>query len=125
MGQKKPKEFRLGVLVSGAVRLEEGVERLKRNALAITEETRAKANARLRPTWTNFRESLNGHHAKPIIRRIEPLPNKLEHDAKALLHKAEIRTRVALTGIIERTIVALEKVKRKLDQNHQRLLGAA
>lgn len=125
MGQEKRKEFRLGALVSGAVKVEEGVERLKRNALAITEETRAKANARLRPTWTNLRESLNGHRAKPIIRRIEPLPNKLEHDAKALLDKAEFRTRVKLTGIIERTIMELERVKRKLDHNSQRLLGAA
>ncbi|MGD0690194.1 MAG: hypothetical protein ABSA50_10535 [Candidatus Bathyarchaeia archaeon] len=125
MGQKKPKEFRLGVLVSRAVKVEECVERLKRNALAITEETRAKANVRLRPTWTNVREALNGPRAKPIIRRIEPLPNKFEHDAKALLDKAEFRTRVALTGIIERTIVALEKVKRKLDQNPSRLGCAA
>jgi hypothetical protein len=125
LGQKKAEEFRLGVLVSGAVKVEKGVKRLKRDALAITEETRAKANARLRHTWTNVRESLNGPRAKSIIRRIEPLPNKLEHDAKVLLDKAESRTRVALTGIIERTIVALEKVKRKLDQNPQRLLCAA
>jgi len=115
----------LGVLVSGAVKVEEGVKRLKRDALAMTEETRAKAEARLRPTWTNVRKSLKGPRTKPIIRRIEPLPNKLEHDAKAFLHKAEFRTRAALTGIIERTIVELEKVKHKLDQNPQRLLGAA
>lgn len=125
LGQKKRKAFRLGVLVSGAVKVEEGVEHLKRNALAITEETRAKANARLRPAWTNLRESLNGPRAKPIMRRIEPLPNKLEHDAKALLDKAEFRTRVKLSGMIERTIMELERVKRKLDHNSQRLLGAA
>lgn len=113
----------MGVLVSGAVKVEEGVERLKRDVHAITQETRAKAEAKLRPTWTNARESLKGPRTKPIIRRIEP--NKLEHGAKALLHKAEFRTRTGLTGIIERTIVELEKVKRKLDQNHQRLLGAA
>jgi hypothetical protein len=95
----------LGVLVSGAVKVEEGVERLKRDAHAITQETRARANARLRPTWTNVRKSLKGPRAKPIIRRIKPLPNKLEHDAKALLERAEFRTRVTLTGIIERTIV--------------------
>ena len=115
----------MGVLVSGAVKVEEGVERLKRNAHAITEETRAKANAKLRPTWTNVRESLKGLRAKPIMRRIEPLPNKLEHDAKALLDEAEFRGRVALNGIIERTITELEKVKRKLDQNPQRLKGFA
>ena len=115
----------MGVLVSGAVKVEEGVERIKRNALTITEETRAKANARLRPTWTNVRESLNRPRAKPIIRRIEPLPNKLEHDTKALLDKAEFRTRVALTGIIERTIVQLEKAKRKLDRDPKRLVCAA
>lgn len=125
LAQEKLEEFRLGVLVSGAVKVEEGVERLKRNALAITEETRAKANAKLRPTWTHVKGSLNGPRAKPIIRRIEPLPNKLERDAKALLDKAEFGTRVALTGIVERTIVELEKVKRKLDQNPQRLRGAA
>jgi hypothetical protein len=124
-GQKKLKESRLGVLVSGAVKVEEGVERLKRDALAITEETRAKAEARLRPTWTNVRRSLKGPRTKPIIRRIEPLPDKLEHDAKGVLHKAEFRTRGALTGIIERTIVELEKIKRKLDQNPRRILGAA
>lgn len=115
----------MGVLVSGAVKVEEGVERLKRNAHAITEETRAKANARLRPTWTNVRESLNGPRAKPIIRRIEPLPNTIERDAKALLDKAEFRTRVTLNGIIERTIAELEKAKRKLDKNPQRLKGFA
>lgn len=115
----------MGVLVSGAVKVEEGVERLKRNAFAITGETRTKAKARLRPAWTNVRASLNGPRAKPIIRRIEPLPNKLEHDAKVLLDKAEFRTRVALTGIIERTILELEKVKRKVDQNPQRLRAAA
>jgi hypothetical protein len=107
------------------MKVEEGVEHLKRNALAITEEARAKANTRLKPTWTNVRESLHGPRAKPIIRRIEPLPNKLEHDAKALLDKAEFRTTVALTGIIERTIVELEKVKRKLDQNPQKPRGLA
>jgi len=126
MSNKKPKEeFRLGVLVSGAVKVEEGVERLKRNALAITEETRTKANARLRPTWTNVRKSLNGYRAKPIMKRIEPLPNKLEHDGKALLGKAEFRTRAALTEIIERTIVELEKAKGKLDRNDRRLVCAA
>jgi len=125
LGKKKPREFELGVLVSGAVKVEEGVERLRRNAHAITEETRAKANARLRPTWTTVRKSLHGPRAKPIIRRIEPLPNKLEHDAKALLDKAEFRTTVALTEIIERTIVKLEKVKHRLDQNPPRLRGAA
>ena len=115
----------MGVLVSGAMKVEEGVERLKRNAIAITEETRAKANARLRPAWTNVRGSLNGARARPIMRRIEPIPNKLEHDAKALLDGAEFRTRGALTGIIERTIVELEKVKRRLDRNPQRLVCAA
>jgi len=124
-GKKRRKAFRLGVLVSGAVKFEEGVGRLKRNALAMTQETRAKANARLRPTWTTVRKSLHGPRAKPIIRRIEPLPNKLEHDAKALLDKAEFRTTVALTGIIERTIVELEKVKHKLDQSPPRLRAAA
>jgi len=115
----------LGVLVSGAVKVEEGVERLKRDALAITEGTRTKANARLGPTWTNVRKSLNGYRAKPIMKRIEPLSNKLEHDGKALLDKAEFRTRLALTGIIERTIVELEKAKRKLGRNDQRIVCAA
>jgi hypothetical protein len=112
-------------LVSGAVKVEEGVERLKRDAVAITEETRSKANATLRPTWTNVRKSLKGPRAKPIIRRIKPLPNKLEHDTKAILDKAEFRTRVALTGMIERTIVELEKVKRKLDRDPHRIMCAA
>jgi len=115
----------MGVLVSGAMKVEEGVEHLRRNALAITEDTRARANARLRPTWTTVRKSLNRSRAKPIIRRIEPLPNKLEHDTKALLDRAEFRTRVALAGVIERTIVELEKAKCKLDRNPKRLVCAA
>jgi hypothetical protein len=117
--------FRLGILVSGAVKVEKGVERLKRNALAITEETREKASAKLRTAWTDVRESLNGPSAKPIIKRIKPLPNGLERDGKALFDKAGFRTRAALTGIVEKTIAALEEVKRKLDQNPPRILAAA
>lgn len=115
----------MGVLVSGAVKVEEGLERLKRNAHVISGQTKAKANARLRPTLIQVRNSLNGPTAKPIIRRIKPIPRQLEHDAEILLNRAKFRTRVDLTRLIDRTILELEKVRHKLDRNSQPRLVAA
>jgi hypothetical protein len=105
----------LGVLVTGATKVEEGVLRFKRNVRMVTEQ-RVRAYARLRPTWAHVRNSLEDPRVKPIIRRIEPLPNQIEHKTKALLNRAEFRAGTALTDLVDRTIVELEKVKRKLDR---------
>lgn len=107
----------MGVLVTGALKVEEGLERLKRNARSISGATKTKANAKLRPTWTQVRNSLKRSHANPIMRRIEPLPNQLEHDARVLVKRAKFRTSMQLTGLIDRTIVELEKVKRRLGRD--------
>jgi len=108
--------IRLGVLVTGAAKVEQEVERLRRNARMMTEQTRVRASARLGPTWAHVRGSLDGPRVKPIIRRLEPLPNQIEHATRALLTRAEFRAGLALTGFVDRTIVELEKVKRELDR---------
>ena len=115
----------MGILVTGAVKVEEGVDRLKRNVRTITEEARSRAGARLKPTWAHVRSSVENPRVKPIIGRMKPIPDRLERDTKILLDKAECRTRTALTRIIDGTIVELEKVKHRLSQDSQRRWHAA
>jgi len=115
----------LGVLVTGAVKVEEGVDRLKRNVRTIAEGTRSRAGVKLKPAWTHVKSSLENPRVKPIIRRMEPIPNRLERDTKILLDKAEFRTRAVLTRIVDGTIVELEKVKHRLSQDSQRRWHAA
>ncbi|MGA8904345.1 MAG: hypothetical protein WB661_04975 [Candidatus Bathyarchaeia archaeon] len=106
----------MGVLVTGATKVEEEVQRFKRNVRMVTEQRRVRAYARLRPTWAHVRNALEDPRVKPIMRRIEPLPNQIEHKTKALLNRAEFRAGIALTDLVDRTIVELEKLKRELDR---------
>jgi hypothetical protein len=115
----------LGALVTGAVKVEEGVDRLKRNVRAITEETRSRAGARLKLTWTHVRGSVESPRVKPIIGRMKPLADQLERDTEILLDKGEFRAKIVLTRIIDGTIDELEKVKRRLDHDSQRGWHAA
>lgn len=84
-----------------------------------------RAYAKWRPTWTHVRNSLEDPRVKPIIRRIEPLPNQIEHKTKVLLNSSEFRAGTALTDLVDRTIVELEKVKRKLDRRFPQRCVAA
>ena len=115
----------MGVLVTGALKVEEGLEQLKRDARSIGSAKATKANAMLKPKWAQVKNSLNNAQGKPIIERIELLPNQFEHDARFLWRRARFRTSAELTGFIERTIEELEKVKRKLEPNLNRGWAAA
>jgi hypothetical protein len=54
------------------------------------------------------------------------MPNQLKHETKVLLGEAELRAGETLSELVDRTIVELEKVKRKLDQRFpKRWHGAA
>lgn len=112
----------MGVLVAGAVKVEEGIDRMKRNLRTMTRETKARADTQIGPAWRDVKNSLwgKGAHLIPVLRKIKPFPKQLEHDTKVFVDRAEVRARMALTGMIERTITELEEVKRRLDRGSPR-----
>jgi hypothetical protein len=82
----------------------------------IAEETKAKAYAGMRPSCAYVKESLEGPRVKPILQRMRPLQSQIRAKGKSLLSDAEYHAGTAVSGLVDRTIVELEKVKLKLDQ---------
>lgn len=118
----------MGILVVGAERVEEGVDHLRRNLVGMTQETRNKADPRIRSRWKQVHSSLEGAELKlrPIVRRFKPASEKLERDTRVLVERAQIRTRVFLSRMIGSTIAGLETIKRNLDNDYRkRIRGAA
>ena len=116
----------MGILVVGAERFEEGVDHLRRNLVTMTEETRSKAEPRIRSTWKQMHSALEGAEIKlrPVVRRIKP--EKLERDTKIFVVRAQTRTRLLLSEMIGNTITGLEKIKRNIDVDYRkRIRGAA
>lgn len=109
----------LGLLVNGAAMVEEEVERLKRNLSTITSETRIKAGAGMKSTWRDVSNSFEGAKVRlgPAGRGVEPYQRKLSKGTKAFLGKAETRARIMVGRTIDRTIVELEKVRRRLGED--------
>ncbi len=117
----------MGILVLGAQKVEEGARYLKTNLQDITQESRARAEPRLRAAWKQARSSLEGKggHLRPVRRKVEDLRDQLSHHATKSLEEVETRARKALKRMIENTIDELEKVKRSLERDSERIWHAA
>ncbi len=117
----------MGVLVVGARKVEKEVERLKTNLREITEETRAKAEPKFKRTLKEARGLIEGKESrlKPVRRRVEDVREHLSRNASVTLNKAKARGRVTLKRIIERAIDELEKAKRNLDRDSERMWHAS
>jgi hypothetical protein len=107
----------MGVLVNGADKVEQSLKRVKRKARSINNRTKNNANAKLGRTWTWFENSLKSSPAKPYVTGVKPLRDQLDRDVRAFVKRVNSRTRTELKGLIDRTIVELEKAKRKLDHD--------
>ncbi len=117
----------MGILVDGAQNVEEAVHYLRTNLEDIAQETRVRAEPRLRATWMRARNSLEGKsdHLKPVRRKVENLRDQLSHHSTVALDKAETRARRTLKRMIENTIDELEKVKRSLERDSERIWHAS
>jgi hypothetical protein len=115
----------LGLLVRGAARVEEEVGRLSHSARRFTGRTRTRAYTALRPTLARVRNSFQSYQFKPIMRRVEPLSDEIEHETKVFLGRAEYRAGLALTGFVDKTIIELEKVRQELEQRFPERWNAA
>lgn len=110
----------MGLLVSGAERIEHGVEHLKRNLQSLTNGTRARADPRVKSAWQEARSSMEGAKAE-----IKPLMQKVEYQSKTFLDRAEVRARYVMMDVINGTIQELEKIKRELERSASKPSGGA
>ncbi len=117
----------MGILVDGAQKVEEGVEHLKTNLQEITRETRARAEPRLKASWKHARNSLDhkGGRFRPVRRRFHTIRHQLRHHRGVTLDRAETRARMTLKHMIENAIDELEKMKRSLERESDRVWHAA
>ena len=108
----------MGVLVVGAEKIEHKIASLKQNLRTVSEEVMANAEAQIRPAWKDVRNSCgNEFHTKVMIQKINPLRNQVVQGTQAFLNNAEDRARIMAETIIENTILDLEKLKRRLQNN--------
>jgi hypothetical protein len=105
----------MGVLVDGAVNVEQSLARAKRKARSISDRAKSNAKAKLGPTWAKVGNAL-GSSSKPYTTGVKPLRDRLGRDVRVFLKRANSRSRAELTGLIDKTIVELERAKRKLDR---------
>lgn len=105
----------MGILVTGAERVEHEVEHLKRNLRALTE---GRADLRITPTLRHVKNSLEhaGMQLSEGMKKIKPVGKRLENETRQFLQRTTMRSRIMLVGTIDRTIVELERFKQKLDQ---------
>jgi chromosome segregation ATPase len=123
----------MGVLVVGAAKVEEEMDRLKRNLRAVALETKAKAkrDQGLAAAWQQVEHSLDEAQAQinQVVRKIEPhqagLQTHLRQGTKSFLDTAEVRARRTTKRMIERAIEELERLKRRLDKDSSRAWHAA
>jgi hypothetical protein len=121
----------MGVLVNGAIKVEQSFESVKQNARLMGRRTEVVARAKLKPAWIRITNSINTSRPKPIVTKtiiakaIHPVPNRFQEHADAFVKNAKLRTSAELTMLIDRTIVELEKAKRKLGQGSSRGWAAA
>ena len=117
----------MGILVDGAQKVEEGAHYLNTNLQDITQETRARAEPSLRATWKHARRSLESKEGqlRPVRRKVEDLRDQLSHRTAMSIDKAETLAKLALKQMIENTIDELEKVKRSLERDSERIWHAA
>lgn len=110
----------MGLLVSGAEKIEEGMEHLKRNLRLLTKETKARTDPHVESAWKGARSSVEGAKAE-----IKPLLQKVEYQSKAFLDRAEVRARYMVMDVIDGTIQELEKIKRELERSGTKPSGGA
>jgi hypothetical protein len=105
----------MGILVSGATRVEEELEDLKRNLMGLTE---GNANPRVNRTMKRAKRSL--HRARiglsVMIERSRPVGKRIENETRQFLHRTNIHSRILLVTEIDRTIAELERFRQKLDR---------
>jgi nitrogen fixation/metabolism regulation signal transduction histidine kinase len=90
----------VGILVTGAEKVERKVGRLKLNLQTVTDEARVKADARIRPAW-------------------EAVKKRLGREAKMPLRETKLQARRLLKRIIDSAIQKLEKLNRGLEQDRE------
>ena len=90
-----PSVLCLGILVTGAVKVEEKVERLKSNLGPVTEKMH-RVNARTKLA-------------------MEAVQDHLHQDKRTTLHNTQLRGRKILRKVIESAIHELENLNRKLE----------
>ena len=117
----------MGRLVESAQKVEEGIEFLRTNWHEATQQTMANAQPRLRAKWKQARKSLQGKggRLRPVGRRVETLRDQLSHRTAVTFDRAEAPARTTLKRIIENTIDELEKMKRSLERDSDRIWHAA
>lgn len=105
----------MGILVTGAERVEHEIEHLKRNLRALTE---GQGDSRITPTWRHVKNSLEQARIwlTAGMKNIKPVGKRLENETRQFLQRTNIRSRIMLVGTIDRTIVELERFKQKLDR---------
>ncbi len=71
----------------------------------------------MRSAWNELDSSLHnaGTRLKPMMQRLDP-EDKVELGTRRILAKAEFQARLILTDVIGRTIVGLERVKKRLER---------
>ncbi len=112
----------MGILVSGAERVEQEVEQLKRNFKNFTMEKGAGTGARLGlggNTTKGFMKSAQTR-LELMNRKAQPFLNQLEHDTRTLLHRINVRARMLLLDTIDRTIVELDRARQRLRNSNAR-----
>lgn len=117
----------LGLLVVGAQKIEAEVERLRTSLRGLTGQTRAKAEPKLRESLTEARRLIEGkgNGSSQVMKKVEDVRNHVGRKAAATLNEAEAQSRIALRRVIERAIDELEKAKRRLDRNTERMWHAS
>jgi hypothetical protein len=107
----------LGLLVTGAEKVEREVEQLKRNFRSLSRSDRTGTVARIGPSLNTVRASIERTRNRigPVNERIRPLRDHLEFETKTLLNSANVRSRILLLRTLDRTIVELEKARQRLD----------
>jgi F0F1-type ATP synthase membrane subunit b/b' len=66
-----------------------------------------------------------GDRFRPVRRRVETLRDQLSRHTAVTLDKAETQARMTLKRMIENTIDELEKMKRSLERESDRIWHAA
>lgn len=106
----------LGILVSGAEKVEHEMEQLWRNLKTLREEKNA---PRMENDWNGVESSLERARGnlRQLSIRVRPFRNELENQTKAFLHRTDIRARMMLLSVVDGSISELQKVRQRLDQS--------
>jgi len=105
----------MGIIVIGAVKLEEGIKWLERNFLTISKKGGGYACTRTRATWKSAKHSLavTMSNFRPL-ERIESLRAHVARRIETLVPQIEIRARKVLAIMIDGMIALLVRARRRV-----------